>query len=490
MMKNLLPVTAPLSMLLFVFMLSDPISGHAQSYIHQGNITLSNQIQVNNFANAYSDITIIEGNLLIGDHAQSTNIDDLTPLTKLLIVRGVLTVVNTDITTLQGLHKLLEANYFVIANNEKLTSLMSVSQLEKVYGSLQIDGNHSLSNLEGLEQIVSVGDSLNGYLQIFNNDGLKSLEGLNALQVVGNNLQLGHNDSLKSISALSSLKGIGESLVIRTNPALTTLQGLENLEFLGRSLFVESNHGLTDLEHLGSLDTLYSLKVKDNEGLNTLNGLQDVVYIENSLEIIGNDALYSLTGLENLVTINGSLEINDNPKLENLVGFDGLTTVKSDFSIINNQKLSSFNGLPTNFTAGGVEIMNNPLLFSCSQGFVCEAIRNEKYVYILDNASGCESTQQVENACGSSGINDDPGPDSFATTSLSMNGVLKIRFAERWDGRLSVIDAAGRTLLSRQLKDADNFQIRLQHNTNGILLLRFEGDEMRLVKKIMCTNSF
>src|SRR6056297_1406225 len=90
----------------------------AQDYVHEGNITLSNQIEVNNFANAYSNITVIKGNLFIGNYVNKVSISDLTPLTKLLIVEGTVSIINTQVTTLQGLHKLLEVNTLILGNND------------------------------------------------------------------------------------------------------------------------------------------------------------------------------------------------------------------------------------------------------------------------------------------------------------------------------------------------------------------------------------
>ena len=471
--------------MLVLMMLLLSAKAHPQNYIHEGNISLSNQIQVNNFANTYSDITVIVGNLLIGNYAQETNITDLTPLTKLLEVKGVLTIVNTNITTLQGLHKLLETNYLVIANNDKLYSLMAISQLEKVYGSLQIDANPSLENLEGLENIISVGDSLNGYLQVYNNIGLKTLEGLNALQIVGNNVNISFNDSLNSLGALSSMKGIGASLILRSNPRITTLSGLENIDFLGSTMVIESNHGLTELQNLGSLDSVHSLKIIDNNGLNTLNGLQNLVHIEQNLEILANDALYSLTGLENLKKVNGSLEIKDNPTLENLVGFDALSAVKSTFAVVNNQKFSSFNGLRLDFNAGGVEIINNPLLFACAENFVCEAIRDGRYVYVLNNASGCENKEEIEKSCGVSGIDRGSELNPLLNAYLGQDGILHIDFTEKWNGRLTVVDITVRVLESKKINSNRSLQIPYHQGNYGLIFLRFEKDDMISVQKIM-----
>jgi hypothetical protein len=196
----------------------------AQSNVLNSNIELGNQSVVNNFATSYPNITVINGNLKIGSFTAKTNINDLGALTKILEVRGVITIVNTNLSTLQGLHKLLKANFLVIAQNDKLTTLNNISQLERLYGGLQIDQNPLLQNLEGLEQITVVGDSITGHLQIYNNVGLKNLRGLESLSFIGENLNISYNDSLQSLYELSSLTHIGEHLVLRNNKSLNSLE--------------------------------------------------------------------------------------------------------------------------------------------------------------------------------------------------------------------------------------------------------------------------
>lgn len=398
----------------------------AQDYVHEGNITLSNQIEVNNFANVYSNITVIKGNLFIGSYASKTSISDLTPLTKLLLVEGIVSIINTQITTLQGLHKLLEVNTLILGNNDKLESLMALSQLEKIQNTLQIDANHALKNLEGLEQIIQIGDTIHHSLQIYNNDGLTSLKGLENLQVVGGNFHINHNDSLQSFEHLSSLKYVGRYLTVQSNASLTGLKGMDSLSIIGVGVIIEKNPVLGSLQYFGTFDTIPDIfHITENNALTTLEGLEHITHIMDDIDISKNEMLYSLTGLQNLQYCGGGMDITGNPKLTSLNGLDNLQYIRSELEIARNDILSSLNGLNSLDSLGGIGIWQNPKLNTCLKPFICDAIKKGKYVYISDNGSGCSDKNAIANSCGV-GVGLNPLIDLDITVNLMSNNVLYI----------------------------------------------------------------
>ncbi|MEK7255300.1 MAG: T9SS type A sorting domain-containing protein, partial [Bacteroidota bacterium] len=103
-----------------------------------GNVTFTNQTQVNNWSLCY---TIIQGNLTI----QNATIDSLTRLVNLRKVTGNVTI--------------------------KLTSLDSLSwlmNLDTIGGTLNINTNSQLDRLHGLDSLMQVGTDL----KVFNNQQL------------------------------------------------------------------------------------------------------------------------------------------------------------------------------------------------------------------------------------------------------------------------------------------------------------------------------
>ena len=456
----------------------------AQDYVHEGNITLSNQIEVNNFANAYSNITVIKGNLFIGNYANKTSISDLTPLTKLLIVEGSVSIINTQVTTLQGLHKLLEVNTLILGNNDKLESLMALSQLEKIQNTLQIDANHALKNLEGLEQIIQIGDTIHSRFQIFNNDGLTSLKGMENLQVIGGNFHIDHNDSLQSVEHLSSLKYVGRYLTMRSNASLTGLKGMDSLDLVGVGITIEKNPVLASLKYFGTFDTIPNIfKITENNALTTLEGLEHITHVMDDIDISKNALLYSLEGLQNLEYCGGSLEVINNPKLTSFNGLDNLQYIRSQFDIAQNDLLTSLNGLNNLDSLGGIGIWQNPKLGICLQPFICDAIKKGKYVYISDNGNGCSDKDAIANSCGV-GVSINPLIEKDIIVNLMGNNVLHINgLIENAEMFIYLVD--GQLLQKTELIGGIESFITLKNINTGIRIINIIGPGVAHSEKIV-----
>jgi len=130
----------------------------------------------------------------------------------------------------------------VISNASNLNSL---SQIERINGSLYITYNSQLTDLAGLEGLISIGGTLHfEYL-----DQLTSLIGLENLTTVGGNLTLGLLNGITDLTGLNSLNTIGGCLQVgfyfeddfdtssfpyeAGNANLASLNGLDNLNSIG-----------------------------------------------------------------------------------------------------------------------------------------------------------------------------------------------------------------------------------------------------------------
>ncbi|MFA5556648.1 MAG: hypothetical protein WDA29_06030, partial [Flavobacteriaceae bacterium] len=147
-----------------------------------GNVTLSTQAQVNNFAQNYPNCTQINGNLVIGYSTSSStsNITNLTPLQNI-----------TGIT-----------------------------------GNIRIRNNATLSTLNGLNNLENIG----GHLDIYYNSELKNIDELIGLESIGGHLDIYNNPKLQNLNGLSNLTQIGGYLWLYTNTQLTDISGLQNID--------------------------------------------------------------------------------------------------------------------------------------------------------------------------------------------------------------------------------------------------------------------
>ena len=185
-----------------------------------GSFVLSTQAEVNAFAVNYPNCTQIAGNLQIGppNTALPGNITDLTPL----------------------------------------------SNITQVIGTLYIQNNGVLQNLNGLN---------------INN--------------VGGNLYIGgdYNDKtnlvLQDISALSSITSVGGWLTIQKNLSLTNLNGLQNLATVAHDIYINDNDVLTDISVLQNT----SFNAYDGYGLTiTGNAVLAVCNLPNFCTYLANPA--------------------------------------------------------------------------------------------------------------------------------------------------------------------------------------------------------
>ena len=193
------------------------------------NITLTSQVEVNDFQADHGPCDTLTGDLdIIGN-----DIVDLSPLSALTSVGGGLGIrYNTALTNLDGL-----------------------SALTSVGGGLGIVNNTALTNLNGLSALTSVG----GGIFIWGNTALTNLDGLSALKEaqhvrVENNMSLNHCLGIvvlvDPIDDYEPGPGPGASGVPDVANQVTILNNLEGCnsvsDILGDAPLTEINSGLND----------------------------------------------------------------------------------------------------------------------------------------------------------------------------------------------------------------------------------------------------
>jgi carbonic anhydrase/acetyltransferase-like protein (isoleucine patch superfamily) len=317
------------------------------------------------------------GNLTLGTQAE-VDAFDYTEVTGYLVIRDN----GSSITNLNALSKLTSVGSSLhIYFNDALTSLSGLENITSVNATLNIQDNAALTSLSGLENIISVKN-----LFISNNAALTSFSGLEKITSVGENLFISNNAALTSLSGLSNLTSVGWRLEIFDNADLTSLSGLSNLtsvggesitssSVFGKGLSIQNNAALTSLSGLSNLTSVgsfvgssvgISLYIINNTALTSLSGLENITSVDVYLEIINNTALTSLSGLSNLTSVN-VLFIYDNAALTSLSGLENITSVGGNSYIRNNAALTSLSGLE-NITSIGrdLKISNNAALTSLS----------------------------------------------------------------------------------------------------------------------------
>jgi hypothetical protein len=428
-----------------------------------GSITFSNQTQIDDFTDNYlfctqilgdviisgtsitnldglSVLTTIGGGLLIVDNPALASLG----LSGLTTIGGYLNFnTNPALTSLSGLSSLTSiGGNFNISDNAALASL-GLSALISINGNLAISNNPVLPSLSGLLGLTSIG----GYLNISDNAVLTSLVDLENIDPttisnteptavdieISNNLQLSICDALSICNALAmpgTITNISNNatgclnqtevelacitclpvgIIFSTQtqinnfttdyPSCTQIPG--DVSISGSA--ITNLDGLLGLTYIGGY-----LRIDTNPALTSLSGLSSLTSVGGYLSIFDNPVLASLSGLSVLTSVSGDLDISNNTALTSL-GLSGLTSIGGSLDIVNNTALTSLAGLenidPTtinNPDPAGVDIyiVSNTLLCSCEVLSICDALDIPSIITnISNNAIGCNSQTEVENAC-------------------------------------------------------------------------------------------
>lgn len=265
-----------------------------------GDVTLSSQAEVDNFATNYPGCTEV-GNLTISGN-DITNLNELLSLQK---IDGDLHIVNCPL----------------------LTNVNGLSNITGLGGSLQIKGNNVLSNIAGL---ANIDHNTISSLTIKDNPELAACRYENICvylftgkpkEISGNNANCYNENDIKYICAQylpPSCPG---------DVSLTSQAQVDDFALYPRCTIVN-----------GSL-------VISGSDITNLNGLVSIKEITGALYISGCTSLTDISGLSSLEGIGGRLSIGDNSLLSNINGLQALKSVGEYLLLENNPELTDVSGL-------------------------------------------------------------------------------------------------------------------------------------------------
>ncbi len=371
------------------------------------------------------------------------------------------------------------------ANIGNITDLSGLAQIQSVEGVLRIEHNNALVNLNGLDNISSVGSLLIGVnpsltsiaqlsgittldnLTLAWNEKLMDFTGLNNIATAYGDVQI-HYTAVESLSGLSSLSSVGGLFIILGNSNLTNLNGLQNLTSIGERLFIVNNASLVNLNGLDNLVTVAgNFTVRVNSSLSSLSGLENLTSIGGFFYVGGNPLLTNLIGLNGLNSVGDYFRVDDaalvnfnglealqeigtdvsvfNTDIVNFTGLEGLSTIGGNLYIDSNNNLVSLNGIqnidPTSIQY--ITIINNNNLSECSILSICEYFGlSGMFANVYGNATGCNTIPEIEDACGQGcptdiTLSSQQQIDDFATDypgCTSISGYLRI--TETIDGNI------------------------------------------------------
>ncbi len=284
-------------------------------------------------------------------------------------------------------------------------------------------------------------------------------------------------DDITNLNGLNVITCFGNDFVIENNPNLMELTGLENVLSIEGFLAIEFNNSITSLA-----------------------GLESLSHIDGPFFIGGNNLLTSFTGLDNLQSIEGVLEIGiyesggyyGNPSLINLSGLENLDYIGGNLSIKFNESLSSITALE-NIDPESISdlfIYDNISLSTCDIQSICDYLANPNgTIEIHDNAIGCNSQEEVEEACTASilevstfyGINTQPNPFSSSIT-------IEYKLKQTQTVQISIFNQFGQLVYQQtedQVQGLQQLHWKAQDQAEGLYYYRLQAAKHIINGKMM-----
>lgn len=506
-----------------------------------GSLTIAANNLLSNLTGTDS-LTFIGGNLVISNMYSLTDLEGLGSLTS---IGGHLSIFdNHSLTSLTGLENLASLGGYIkigqqYGGNPVLTSLTgldninagSITDLTIVYndslstcdvqsicdylaapgGTFEIHDNATGCNSQGEVRVecdpeLCMPDGISFYFQA----QIDSFQ-INhpfCTRIVGDVLIGGrslYGNDITNLSGLSTLTSIEGDLVIACNEFLPSLTGLNNLTSIGGSFNIGSidyycgNSSLTSLTGLENLTTIGGdLDIYYNDSLTNLTGLENLTDISGKLEILSNYSLKSLTGLNNLTSIGGDLYINFNDSLTSLTGLNNLTSIGNCLTIGSaqpysgggNPSLASLTGIE-NIDAGSITYLNisyNSSLSTCEVQSICDYLASPNgIVFIVENATGCNSPEEVEAACGV-GVDESSVIGRQSSVNIYPNPANSLIYIEihgnNSNSLISVFDFQGRIFMDRQVT-LPHTEVDVSELNAGVYFVKVISDDGVKVDKFV-----
>ncbi len=409
------------------------IPGHVLSQCPEGNIVLSTQKQIDDFAISFPHCRVIENDVIIQEG-----------------IKGA------------------------IAN---LHGLQNITHIDK---ALEINFNRDLFSLSGLDNLVSIGSrfTLSGCAS------LKDLSGLEHLRSIGGSLRLDGNPDLENISALHNIQVVRGDLSISDNEKLSSLKGLQNLLEVDGSFILDQNKVLSNLEGLTSLRVIRgNFLCSNNSFLMDLNGLAELASVGQDFIIDQNQSLLSVDGIDNLEHVGGFLQVANNRSLQSLHAFAEVRQINGLLQIVSNDILESLSGLDSinSETITDIALISNPNLSSCSVKSLCDYLSlSENLFSISKNKVGCNDRPEILKACLRSTISSSPDKNVIRFIPNPTARYLWLA-GETGDARVAITDGVGNFYFKGDFAGL----LDLQGMPSGMYLVKLESKRYSIVQRVI-----
>ncbi len=380
------------------------------SLILDGNTSLTN-------VDALSENLVITNSLIV---TNNTLLDDCCAFTSIINNN---TLTETDINNnAANCNSLIDiaanCNVQFCAGDITLSTQAQIDAFacETYDGNINISGD-DITNINSFAGLIT----LTGSLEIVSCPNLENLNGLEDLTSVGG-VAVVSCESINNIDATQNIQGDLGFFVLMSLPALQNFDGITNLDGNLETLII-SGTGLSSFDATQGISSITSyFEISGNENMTTIAGIPNLTP-STDVQMIGNTmlenvdafssatALSSLTfvsnnvsnldGFSNITSIDGTLVLVDNPQITNLDGLASLNNITFELILEGSSALTDVNGLNENlFIGNSLYVIDNTLLEDCC-AFTPILLNNTlENVEFQDNGFSCNAVTDIYLTCG------------------------------------------------------------------------------------------
>ncbi|RMA57116.1 T9SS type A sorting domain-containing protein [Ulvibacter antarcticus] len=293
-------------------------------------------------------------------------------------------------------------------------------------------------------------------------------------------IEIGNVTDLSGLSQLNSLN----YLKIQNTYALTSLVSLGGV-LIKNAFVLEDNVGLTNIEGVEFDTSLRYILINDNPILEDLSPLSVITDISNSggtgsIELNGPLNISSLDAISGIESANKitlfNLDISTLDELSNL-------TNVGDLSMAGNDNLVSIDGLSNVQSFERLDIHDNINLSNCAIQTVCDHIGGTQGpVFILNNAAGCVTIQEVADTCGV--VLEIPSFELENSIVIYPNPASEILFISASEG-IVVEKVTIYSLLGTEVLSTSEERFNISNLSEGIYFATIETNQGILSKKFV-----
>lgn len=353
-----------------------------------------------------------------------------------------------------------------------------------IEGNVTIWGTWDITNLNGLSNITAI----NGGLTINDSHSLLDFTGLDNLKTIGGDVLIKNNINQVSFSGLENLTTIGGNFDTYQyyNTTLTNFQGLNGLTTIGGYFFISIYSVLENFSGLGNLVSIGNYFHVFYTAIHNFSGLENLSTVGGYIIISGNSNLVDFTGLDGLATVGTHLSVEGNPRLKDLTGLLNLSYVGGNISFYANDSLTSLAGIDNiaAATIDNISIYSNHMLSTCEVKSVCDYLAAPAgNVYITDNATGCNSVEEVQEACDWLPTKDLPAATKLTVHPCPASDIITIE-TPLPAGRLTIFSTSGREILQSEVTNPKTI-LDIGPLPPGVYFIRLKNEKMVQISKVI-----